>query len=110
MAIPSAVQDHIDNHKVPRAAKQAYFLLVPPIQNINYSLENLSCGIDVSFRHENVPDTLGPLYCKTWAVRADQLKSALENIDRHLFVERRNQTDILLALLAHVNVARKRYC
>lgn len=110
MPIPPRVQLHIDNHKVPRQAQQAYFLIVPPIPRINYSLETLRCGIDVDRRHENSVDTLGPLYCKTWSVAAEDLQSALENIDKHLYVDRRSQTTIVVAILAHVNVKRKRYC
>jgi hypothetical protein len=110
MTTPQAVRNHISHHKVPRTAQHAYFLLVPPIPLMNPSLESLNCGIDISLRHENAMDSLGPLYCKTWAVKGDNLKAALQTIDRHVCMEKRNQTIIIVALLAHVNVGKQKYC
>lgn len=110
MALSRAVRNHVNNHKVPRTAKQAYFVIMPPPCNYNASVESLSGAMDVSLRHEGLQDSMGPIYCKTWAVSKQDLQPALQNIDKHVHPDRRANVEIVVAVFAHVFAGRKKYC
>lgn len=109
MALSTVVRNHIRNHQVPKESRQAYFLLVPPNCSRNNNSESLAGAIDVSMRHDGLTDYLGPVYCKTWVLGKENLQEALQTIDRHVTPASRRTTEIVVAVLAHANVGRKKY-
>jgi hypothetical protein len=77
-----AVINHIKKRKVKSQSKQAYFLVMPPSHHPGSLQDSLASGIDISERHcgTSSPDSLGPLYCKSWQVSAGNLEEALTKL------------------------------
>lgn len=104
------VRNHIKNRPVSELSRHAYFLVMPPNSSGRFCDESMLSGIDASRRHEPISnDSLGPVYCKSWCVPAGLLKEALESLILHIKPHQRNSTEIIVAVLAHADPARKMF-